>query len=199
MVPIAVYDDDDDDDNKRGHGLLRRKGFTLHHRFLGLLHWVKQHGLAYALTTRLTLIIYWHPETGGSDTHNTLYKVALGMWIAVPEEDILKRHREGIVKAMKAGQTKAVVCYLFENYGYKESPPPPPPRSETNSLLECNETKSLFTDKVIGTQRWLVDVKHQPLLEWLTHVEQLKWSLRFLFRDETSAALYPWALLIAYW
>jgi hypothetical protein len=172
--------------------LIPLAGYTLNERFRGILQWFTQNGLEYALTTQLTLVVYWHPETGGEDNHNQLYKYVLGLWIAVPEEDIFKRHRDGIRRAMAAGQTKAVICYLFETHGYHRA------EREWGTRV-CKETRELFTDQIIGIQQWCVDDKYTPLLKWITERERLQWSLRFMFKHKDSAELFPWALLIAHW
>jgi hypothetical protein len=180
---------------EQDHGVfITPVGYILHDRFNALLHWFKQQGLLVALCKNLSLIVYWHPESGNADTSNDLYKIALGMWIAVPETDILQKHRNGIIRCMKAGQLSAVICYLYKDHGYHKCQ-----RTEPITPYVCTETRDFMTQQVIGMDKWRLDSKHHPLVDWLTKVENLQWSLRFTFKDNTTSQLHDWCLLIAFW
>lgn len=177
-----------------GKTLIPIAGYRLHSRFLGLLRWLRQSGVAVTLQD-LTLVAYWHAETGHADCPNTLYKVALGQWIAGDDDDIMAQYRRVISRAMACGQTRSVICIVYEGSGYEQLTCV---LSSSRSRV-CGETRDIITDEVLGPQQWRMTSKHESLLRWLTDTEQLQWSLRFAFCSRSSAELYPWALLIATW
>ena len=176
------------------HFLPLHGGYMLHERFKGLLKWITNQGLMYGLSKNLMLIIYWHPQSAKDNTENTLYKEVLSLWISVPNSDIFSKHRKGIKKAMEAGQHFAVICYLFEHHGYYNT------KNTTKTFKYiCNETRDFISNQIIAVDKWVIDEKHNELLHYLINVEQLQWSLRFMFESAHSSKLQDWCLLIAYW
>lgn len=179
------------------HSLIPLAGYKLNGRFLSLLRWLRQNGLCVGLSRTLCLICYWHPDSAHEGDQNALYKVALSKWIAGDDVDIMAHYRKVIMSAMDAGQTRAVLCIVYDSSGYCCSS-----KHHTRNDLStymCTETRDILSDQVISADEWYMTTKHVAILDWLTQTEQLQWSLRFSFADDRAATLYPWALLVAIW
>lgn len=183
---------------ENGKALIPIAGYRLNPRFLGLLRWLRQSGVGVTLRSNLTLIAYWHAETGHADCANTLYKVALSQWIAGDDEDIMAQYRRVIARAMACGQTRTVICIVYQGSGYEQLTHVTSSSGSSRSRV-CGETRDIITDEILGPQQWYMTSKHESLLRWLTDTEQLQWSLRFAFCSHNSIELYPWALLVATW
>jgi hypothetical protein len=174
----------------------KQGGYSLHARFRGLLHWLRDQGISYYLTAgTLHLVLYWHPGTSVSSTSdNTLYKNYMHRLSQGAADGDLKRlqeHRAQIKRAMDAGQTTAAVQVLYKGpQGFYEK------SHETIAEIctICHETRQILTNSMLDDElQWVVNLRYKPLIDMLD-AEGLRWSLRF-----EDVNRYEWAVMIACW
>jgi len=169
-------------------------GYRIHKRFIDFFEWLTEMGIDYYLTPHLELVAYWTPSTLRDEhhvPHDSLYShyASLMQFPDINESGdngLYPKIRTMIFEAMRIGQTRANVCFIYKNTGYEK-------KTEQHVV----DTSYICHNAIDNEDVWVITSKHhKALVDWLVEIEELSWTLQFHNDGEHASDC---CVLIAYW